>query len=84
MDCIIYVAKTKTLISFAATAKLICVFGFVYAKSRFSHVAAQNKYDYTYLGMQIPWSGSHIIIQTGVSGGQSECLTQLLVVPKIY
>ena len=35
------VAKTKALISFAATAKLICVFVFAYAKSRFSHDAAQ-------------------------------------------
>ena len=33
-------AKTKALISFAVTAKLICVFVFVYAKSRFSHDAA--------------------------------------------
>ena len=29
--------KTKTLISFAITAKLICVFVFAYAKIRFSH-----------------------------------------------
>ena len=36
-----YVAKTKTLISFVVTAKLICVFVFAYAKSRFSHDAAQ-------------------------------------------
>ena len=35
-----YVAKTKALISFAVTAKLICVFDFAYAKSRFSHDAA--------------------------------------------
>ena len=34
------VAKTKLLISFAVTAKLICVFVFAYAKSRFSHDAA--------------------------------------------
>ena len=33
-------AKTKALISFAVTAKLICVFVFAYAKSRFSHDAA--------------------------------------------
>ena len=32
-----YVAKTKALISFAVTTKLICVFVFAYAKSRFSH-----------------------------------------------
>ena len=37
MDCTIYVAKTKALIKFAVTAKLICVFVFAYAKSRFSH-----------------------------------------------
>ena len=35
-----YVVKTKALISFAATAKLICVFVFAYAKSRFSQDAA--------------------------------------------
>ena len=39
-DCTIYVAKTKALISFAVTAKLICVFVFAYAKCRFSHDAA--------------------------------------------
>ena len=33
-------AKTKALISLAVTAKLICVFVFAYAKSRFSHNAA--------------------------------------------
>ena len=40
-DCTICVAKTKALISFAVTAKLICVFVFAYAKSRFSHNEAQ-------------------------------------------
>ena len=35
MDCTIYVAKTKALISFAVTAKLICVFVFAYAKADF-------------------------------------------------
>ena len=34
-------AKTKVLISFAVTTKLICVFVFAYAKSRFSHNEAQ-------------------------------------------
>ena len=35
-------AKTKALISFAVTAKLICVFVFAYAKKKqFSHDAAQ-------------------------------------------
>ena len=37
------IAKTKALISFAVTAKLICVFVFAYAKSRFSHNAAPIK-----------------------------------------
>ena len=41
MDCTIYVAKTKALISIAVTAKQICVFVFAYAKSRFSYDAAQ-------------------------------------------
>ena len=41
MDCTICVVKTKSLISFEVTAKLICVFVFAYAKSRFSHDAAQ-------------------------------------------
>ena len=39
MDCTIRVAKTKALISFAVTAKLICVF--VFAKGWFSHDVAQ-------------------------------------------
>ena len=38
-----YVAKIKALISFAVTAKLICVFVFAYAKHWFSHDAAQLK-----------------------------------------
>ena len=39
--CTIRVAKTKALISFAVTAKLICVFVFANAKCWFSHDAAQ-------------------------------------------
>ena len=35
------VAKTKALISFAVTAKLICVFVFAYADCLFTHEAAQ-------------------------------------------
>ena len=37
---VLSVVKTKALISFAVTAKLICIFVFAYAKSRFSHDAA--------------------------------------------
>ena len=40
-DFTIYVAKTKALISFAVTVKLICVFVFAYAKCLFSHDVAQ-------------------------------------------
>ena len=39
--CSIHVAKTKAPISFAVTAKLICVFVFANADCRFSHEAAQ-------------------------------------------
>ena len=39
-NCTIRVAKTKALISFAVTAKLICVFVFAYADRGFSHEAA--------------------------------------------
>ena len=39
--CTICVAKTKALISFAVTVKLICVFVFTYADCWVSHEAAQ-------------------------------------------
>ena len=39
--CSNYVVKTKALISFAVTAKLVCVFVFAYVKSRFSYDEAQ-------------------------------------------
>ena len=41
MNCTIRVAKTKALISFAVTVKLICTFVFPYTDCWFSHVAAQ-------------------------------------------
>ena len=40
--CTIRVAKTKVLISFAVTAKLICIFVFAYADCWFSYEAAQT------------------------------------------
>ena len=43
------IAKTKALISFAVTAKLICVFVFAYAKSRFSHDEAHLTREYPQL-----------------------------------
>ena len=42
MNCTIRVAKTKALISFAVTAKLICAFAFAYADCWFSHAAAHK------------------------------------------
>ena len=39
-----FVAKTKALIGFAITAKLICVLVFAYAESWFSHDAVQILY----------------------------------------
>ena len=40
------VAKTKAMISFAVTAKLICVFVFAYADCWFSHEAVQIVCDF--------------------------------------
>ena len=40
VKCTIRVAKTKTQISFAVNAKLICVFVFAYADCWFSHEPA--------------------------------------------
>ena len=58
-DCTIRVVKTKALISFGVTAKLICVFVFAYAKSRFSHDAAHIMFKLwaknrpTYIGQHV-------------------------------
>ena len=40
MNRTIRIAKTKAVISFAVTAKLICIFVFAYADCWFSHNAA--------------------------------------------
>ena len=39
-NCTIRVVKTKALISFAVTAKLVCAFVFAYANCWFSHAQA--------------------------------------------
>ena len=59
-DCTIYVAKTKALISFAVTTKLICVFVFAYAKIRFSHdkahfimVDLHDNFTYNYILLKV-------------------------------
>ena len=51
--CTIYVAKTKALISFTVTAKLICVFVFAYAKIRFTHDEAHFSYDVQYFEISL-------------------------------
>ena len=53
------VAKTKTLISFTVTVKLICIFVFAYAKCSFSHDAAH---------MYIDPLGSKFHIKLGCTG----------------
>ena len=45
-NCIIRVAKTKALISYAETTKLICAFVFAHAKYWFSHDVAHISYNY--------------------------------------
>ena len=47
-----YEAKTKALISFAVTAKLICVFVFTYAKRWFSRDAAHIFFSIFYVPAQ--------------------------------
>ena len=69
MNCTIYVAKTKALISFAVTAKLICVFVFAYAKCWFSRDAAHIFF------CSVQYSGDSLIFsEVDPGGGQLECL----------
>ena len=54
LELSIRVAKTKALISFAVTTKLICVFVFAYAVCLFSHEAAHlfsKQFFFTALGL---------------------------------
>ena len=62
-DCTIQVAKTKALISFAVTAKLICVFVFAYAKIRFSDVAAHMRCQLTITILTLQIDHSHVQIR---------------------
>ena len=62
-------AKTKALISFAVTAKLICVFVFAYAKSRFSHDVAHI--GLMTLSVQIIWIESYVY---------SLCITKVMLI----
>ena len=87
-DCTTYVAKTKALISFAVTAKLICIFVFAYAKSQFSHDAALSdakkvpgsagKMKYRYHVMYELWSiRKHLFKHLGKSKSQNSATTSL-------
>ena len=65
-DCTISIAKTKALISFAVTAKLICVFDFEYAKSRFSH----NKAYIIFFKGPLTWLDTGIFMGAGPASAQ--------------
>ena len=56
LGCTIRVTKTKALISFAVTAKLICLFVFAYAKCWFSHDTA-----HIYIRRTIPILGKDCV-----------------------
>ena len=58
MDCTIRVAKTKALISFAVTTKLICVFVFAYAKSRFLFLHIQKA---GFLITRLNWANPEVL-----------------------
>ena len=60
-DCIIRVAKTKVLISFAVTVKLICPFVFAYAKSRFSRDGAHIYHVHTDMRQSLGWPDVHVL-----------------------
>ena len=69
--------KTKVLISFAVTAKLICVFVFASAKCRFSHDAAHIcwvKWDKTFFSTLPRQIFTISKINFGSSGVAFKCL----------
>ena len=53
MNCAIYKAKSRALISLAVTAQLICAFVFAYAKIRFAHVVAHIRLIHNNVHIQI-------------------------------
>ena len=71
MECTIRVAKTKALISFAVTAKLICVFVFAYAIVRFSHNEAHKTFFRLQLEYAAPiWHPYHKTQSTSGEGAE--------------
>ena len=65
----ICVAKTKALISFAVTAKLICVCVFSHAKSRFSHDPAHIIKHFPFSECLIFLKGSELPLATAYTSG---------------
>ena len=57
------VAETKALISFAVTAKLICVFVFAYAKSRFSHDEAHFEEILVLVSLFVAWQIAFLLFK---------------------
>ena len=67
MDCIIYVTKTKALISFAVTAKLICVF--VIANAKKPGFSRRGSYLFVILIVsQFGFEGGALVLIAPVSG----------------
>ena len=65
VEKLVCVAKKKALISFAVTAKLVCVLVFAYAKSRISHDTAHIiLHDIVAYSLIKQWSASIIIRRT--------------------
>ena len=87
MDCTIRIVKIKALISFAVTAKLICVFLFAYAKSWFSHNGAQLRV-YVYMKLLIlegclpcqdhPWARGRNYYCSGYLGHMTRMASTLI------
>ena len=65
-------AKTKALISFAVTEKLICVFVFAYAKNPFSHDEAQLSFFLVVSSQQM------VLMQWKTVPGQFVCASCML------
>ena len=63
-DCTIRIAKTKAMISFAVTAKLLCIFVFEYAKNRFSHIIFFKK------NGPLTWLDTGIFLGAGPASAQ--------------
>ena len=68
------VAKTKALISFAATAKLVCAFVFAYANCWFSHAAAQMIF-FIQFNVTVPFQDTFSSYETGKADGRTSRIT---------